>query len=123
MSARPDSAERLRRLEALLARTKPALGAADGDAEPERAHLAIVPLERIREVTSELEGRPLHGGDAVDALTIQMLLNDYATAVAHLRAVVRLAESRVESASTTIDQVRRVVRRQLKVKPAKHGSS
>jgi len=115
MSAAPD-ADRLIELERILARSKAGFAAAgDTDADPVLLHLASVPIERIRQFTSELQARPQSGSDDIALVTMRLLLNDYATAVAHLRAVARLAVTRVEKAALDIRDSRKQLRREEKL--------
>jgi hypothetical protein len=119
-----DNSQRMLRLQRILAdarQARPQTPASDGNSA--QVHLASVPLDRIAQVTSELHARINAEIDDVDALAMQVLLNDYATAVAHLRAVARLAQHHVEAAAVPIDEARRFVRRQLKIQQARHGTS
>jgi hypothetical protein len=79
--------------------------------DPADAHLASVPLDRIRRLTAELEQ---DGGNDDNATTVSLLLNDYTTAVTHLRAVARLAEDRIAAAAGPIRDASKLVRRALK---------
>jgi hypothetical protein len=79
--------------------------------DPADAHLASVPLDRIRRMTAELQQ---DSGNDNNATTVSPLLNDYTTAVTHLRAVARLAEERIAAAAGPIRDASKVVRRALK---------
>lgn len=85
------------------------------DADPAHVLLDRAPIERVRQVTSELQHRGAGDDDDVDAVTARLLLNDYAAAVTHLRAVVLFAEQRFEAATHLIEEARRLARRQQKL--------
>jgi hypothetical protein len=109
VNTEPDS-HRLQRLQQILADSQSASRASEERRDPAELHLANVPLERIREVTRELEKRAGEVPDAMDVLTMRVLLNDYTSAVAQLRAVARLVEPRVDAAASPIQEARRFVR-------------
>ena len=121
MSARTP-AERLQRIEQILASSTPALTLAPLDPRDAATnHLQAAPLERMRQLTVELQARSDEGEDEVDALAMRLLLNDYATAVAHLRAVARDAGDRIEAAAAPLVEARRAIWRAEKLlqpKPA-----
>lgn len=115
MSARTP-AERLQRLEQILASSTPARTLAPLDPrDAATTHLQAAPLERMRQITVELQARSDNGQDDVDALAMRLLLNDYATAVAHLRAVARDAGDRIEAAAAPLKETRRAIWRAEKV--------
>jgi hypothetical protein len=72
-----------------------------------------VPLDRIAHLTIELQQRGTAAVDAVDALAMRLLLNDYTVATTHLRAVTRIAGQRMASASSHLKDVRALVEREL----------
>ena len=113
MSAREDAPRRLLDLERILAQSKTQTTSAE-DADPVTLHLADVPADRIRRFTAELEAAR-DGDDAVAAVTMRLLLNDYASAVAHLRAVARLAVGRIDVATTPIRECQKFFRREDKL--------
>jgi FkbM family methyltransferase len=97
LSAARTASERLLEIERILG--QPAAAAPDEpDADPVALHLSAVPLERIRQLTSLLQDGSADNDD-VDAVAMRLLLNDYAAAVRHLRAVARLAADRVDAAA------------------------
>jgi len=113
LSAPHDASKRLQRLAEILARWTTVSGAkreASGDSV--QFHLTSVPLERIRELTLELQPRTDIDIDEVDAVTMRVLLNDYAAAVTHLRAVASAADERLATASAGIGESREFLRRQ-----------
>ena len=115
MSARTPT-ERLQRLEQILSSSRPALTLTTLDARDAATnHLQAAPLERMRQLTVELQSRSDSGLDEVDALGMRLLLNDYATAVAHLRAVARDAGERIDAAATPLNESRRAIWRAEKL--------
>lgn len=70
-----------------------------------------MPTERIRRFTHAL-GTP--GGDvdndAIDILTMRLLLNDFSSAVGHLRAVANIAASLIDKAAKPVREAQRVVK-------------
>ena len=109
----------MQRLAHIIAESKmPFAAQAVGNAGPADAHLAGVPLERIRRITSELQQRTGADIDDIDEVTMSLLLNDYRTAVAHLRAVARLAEQGVTAAAASIQEARLFIEGQLKLAEA-----
>ncbi len=115
MSARTPT-ERLQRLEQILSSSKPALTLTTLDARDAATnHLQAAPLERMRQLTVELQSRSDGGQDEVDALAMRLLLNDYATAVAHLRAIARDAGERIDAAATPLNESRRAIWRAEKI--------
>lgn len=69
----------------------------------------VVPLDRIRRLTAELQRASDDDIDEIDAVTMRILLSDYTLTVGHLRAAARLAEQRVIAASVPIQHARSVV--------------
>ena len=115
MTADAHSARRLQRLEQILAESKTTPTASSlHDPDPARGHLSDVPLERIVRLTSELREGAETDGDDIDRLATRLLLTAYAVAVAHLRAVARLAEQRIAAATTPIEETRLRIRRRDK---------
>jgi len=86
-------------------------GGASADTDPGQVHLSSVPLERIRALTLELQDRVATTLDDVDAITMRLLLNDYKTAVAHLRAVGNGVDARLQTAAYEIHDIRKTIRR------------
>jgi hypothetical protein len=109
----------MQRLAHIIAESRTAFAAqAVGNAGPADAHLAGVPLERIRRITSELQQRAGADIDDIDEVTMSLLLNDYRTSVAHLRAVARLAEQGVTAAAASIQEASLFIEGQLKLAEA-----
>jgi len=106
---------RLTRLLQILTQS-PSISTDKASESPDAAdvHLASVPLDRIGQITAELQDRAGTETDEIDALAMRLLLNDYVIAVAHLRAVARLAAQRVDAAADPVDAARRLVRLRLK---------
>ena len=110
------ASQRLRRLERILAgsRIVPPAVAAD-ERDPATRHLESVPLDRIRALAELLD--PGDGSnDDIDAVTMRLLLNDYATAVAHLRAATREAGARLDAATGPVTEGRRFLWRDEKLR-------
>jgi|KBSSwiStaDraftv2_1062776.scaffolds.fasta_scaffold426088_2 hypothetical protein len=113
MSTANDDAKRLLDLERILAQSRSG-ESTSGDADPVTLHIADVPVERIRRFTAELQGA--NGDrDEIAAVTTRLLLNDYTTAVAHLRAVARISVTRIESALEPIRQCQKFLRHEEKI--------
>ena len=102
MNAAPDSSWRLQRLAQILAESKALASTSARDTDPADVHIGSAPLERIKRLTAELTQEASTGVDDIDRLAMQLLLNDYAVAVAHLRAAMRLTEQRMADASIPI---------------------
>ena len=75
-----------------------------------------VPIDRIAHLTMELQQRGNAVVDAVDALAMRLLLNDYTVATTHLRSVTRIAGQRMATASSALKDVRALVERELQRK-------
>jgi len=103
---------RLALLEQILAQTAPGANALEtGTEDTVDAHLSSVPLERIRRLTAALHESPSPSPDEVDAMIMGLLLNEYKTAVAHLRAVANEAASQIDDAGALSRQARMAVHR------------
>ncbi len=118
-----DLSRRLQRLEARVA-SRPRGDAAPADSS-DLVHwrMRSVPIDRIAHLTMELQQRSGADVDAVDALAIRLLLNDYTTSTTHLRAVTRTAGQRMVTASSRLKDVRAVVERELQREEAGGRSS
>ncbi len=110
MSTSSHPHERLKEIERIFAQTTYVVGSDDGAADPVAVHLSDVPAMRIRELTGMLQHQPLEGNDDIDALAMRLLLNDYIAALAHLRAVARVAASLVDGAAVPVKQSQRLLR-------------
>jgi hypothetical protein len=102
-------AERLRRLETLLAGARPAADSSARDAA--ESLLSLVMTDRISRITSEVGRRQTADVDAADVLTMRMLLLDYGAAVLHLRMVASITEQRLSTAATAIKESARLLGR------------
>lgn len=111
MSAADDPLERLLRLSQILSEQS-----IDGrTAQIEPPHAREARTQRIRRLTVELQ----HDGidsDEVDAVTMRLLLNDYAATLPAFREITRQAEAHLTTASGPIKEVRREIHRQEKLK-------
>ena len=107
----PSSApDRLREIERIIAQTTYVSASNQGADDPVAVHLSDVPAARIRELTRILQQRPMDVNDDIDALAMRLLLNDYITAIAHLRAVARAAAALVDGAAAPVKQSQRFLR-------------
>ena len=70
-----------------------------------------MPTERIRRFTHALGAA---GGDvdndAIDILTMRLLLNDFSGAVGHLRAVANIAASLIDKAAKPVKDAQRLIK-------------
>jgi hypothetical protein len=112
LSAFRSAAERLLELERIIARdrathTRTGLDGSD----PVALHLASVPADRIRYFTESLRSNGSDpDNDAVDVLTMRLLLNDFTTAVEHLRGVAAIAATMIDHAAKPVRDSQRLVK-------------
>jgi hypothetical protein len=104
-----ETSARLLELEQILAHSRNAL-ATDRDADSVALHLADVPSERMRRFTSLLRTGASGDNDAIDAVTMRLLLNDYTAAVGHLRAIARVAAAGIDAAAIPVRESQRFIR-------------
>ena len=102
--------DRLTEIERILAQTTYVVAPSDGAQDPVAVHLADVPAARIQELTRMLQQRPVELNDDIDALAMRLLLNEYITAIGHLRAVARVAASLVDAGAVPVKQSQRFLR-------------
>lgn len=107
MSAALDASQRLRRLEQILEGPRTSAVSPGEPREASTTRLERASIERIRRITAELQDRGDSTSDDIDALAARLLLNDYAAAVAHLRAAARDAARSIDAAEDPIKGVRR----------------
>jgi hypothetical protein len=112
LSAADDLAERLLELDRILSRERAASFSGEGD--PVSLHLSAVPAERIRELTSLLGRTAGSENDELDAVTMRLLLNDYTSAVGHLRAVARSAATRIDDAAMPVREAQLFMKRDVR---------
>jgi hypothetical protein len=110
MSPKPSA--RLMRLDRILSQSPLPIAARTAASDPDQVHLASVPLDRIQALTVELQERSTVDADDIDAITMRLLLNDYKTAVAHLRAVANGVDARLHAGGQEIHEARKLVRRE-----------
>jgi predicted nucleotidyltransferase len=107
--------ERARVLDTVLAGSRDALASAvRSSVDPVELHLRSVPFERITRLTSILKDADMRTADEVDAIAMQLLLTDYAAAVAHLRAVVQMTATNLDAVPVSLKPARRFEARQAK---------
>ena len=124
MSALPKPSPRLARLDRILSQSPLHVAThAPTDTDPGQVHLTSVPLERIQSLTLELQERSPADADEVDAITMRLLLNDYKTAVAHLRAVANGVDSRLHAVGAELHESRKTVRREEEMATKRAGRS
>jgi hypothetical protein len=110
VTSQPPIAARLKQLESMLAHTA-SPGARPSEFDAADVHLNSVLVDRIRQLTDLLRGMNSAGDDALGALTLRLLLNEYRTAVAHLRSVAQMAANRVDAAPRTLKDAHRALHR------------
>ena len=114
MSTARNPSQRLIELERILAQITPARASEDETAGSVAAHLAGVPADRIRQLTSALQRGLKDTTDEIDVVTMRLLLNDYIVGVGHFRAIARTAASRMDKAAEIIGEGQRFVHREQK---------
>lgn len=109
-----DLSERLRRLEAYIAARPPHRDPpSTNSSDLADWHMRSVMLDRIARLTMELQQRGNAAIDAVDALEMRLLLEDYTTSTRHLRAVTRIAKEGIGTAASHLRAVRTNIEREL----------
>ena len=105
--------ERVRLLDNILASSRHSLTSAMRvDVAPAELHLRSIPFERIQQLTAVLKDGAAHADDDVDRLCARLLVTDYLAAVAHLRAVARIAAARIEKTPAALKRIRRYVEKE-----------
>lgn len=119
-----DLSRRLQRLQAYVAAKPPqADPTSPNSSDLADWHMRSVMLDRIAHLTMELQRRGDAVIDAVDALEMQLLLNDYTASTTHLRAVTRIAKEGMATASSQLRGVRKTIERDLKREEESRRSS
>lgn len=80
--------------------------------DPVEQHLASLRLDRIQRLKREVEERSGLETDELDKVAMRLLLEEYASALVHLRAVAREGARNVQSAPAALKDVRRFVEKQ-----------
>src|SRR4051794_120610 len=111
MSTLPKLSARAAKLDHLLSQSPPPV-LRGGDVDFGQMLLAGVPLERIRALTLELQERAEATPDDLDAITMRLLLNDYKSAVADLRAFTNSVDGRLLAAGEDLHRTRKLVHRE-----------
>jgi hypothetical protein len=119
-----DLSRRLQRLQACVA-AKPSQAETTSTNGSDLAdwHMRSVVLDRIAHLTMELQRRGDAVIDAVDALEMRLLLNDYTASTTHLRAVTRIAKEGIATASSQLRGVRKTIERDLQREEESRRSS
>lgn len=112
LSLPPPAAERVLELERILARDRRATPASsESQTDAAALHLSEMPTERIRRFTHALGTTAGDvDNDAIDILTMRLLLNDFTGAVGHLRAVANIAASLIDKAAKPVREAQRMVK-------------
>jgi hypothetical protein len=112
LSAFRSASERLLELERIIARDRATQTRTGRDgADPVAVHLTSVPADRIRDLTESLKSNGTDpDNDAVDILTMRLLLNDFATAVEHLRGIAAIAATMIDNAAKPVRESQRLVK-------------
>ena len=107
---------RLQWLDTIVAGSKTALiGAPREEIEAVQLCLRSVPFDRITQLTVLLADEPSRGIDDVDTLAAHLLLNDYRSAVANLRAATQVVAARLTTTSASLKLARGFAKRQAKL--------
>lgn len=119
-----DLSRRLQRLQAYVTAKPPqADPTSTNSSDLADWHMRSVMLDRIAHLTMELQRRGDAVIDAVDALEMRLLLNDYTASTTHLRAVTRIAKEGMATASSQLRGVRKTIERDLKREEESRRSS
>jgi hypothetical protein len=118
-----DLSRRLQRLQAYVAAKPPQADPTATSSDLADWHMSSVMLDRIAHLTMELQRRGDAVIDAVDALEMRLLLNDYTASTTHLRAVTRIAKARIATASSRLKGVRKTIERDLQREEERRRSS
>jgi hypothetical protein len=107
------ASERVLELERILAQDRRATPVSiESQTDPATLHLTEMPTERIRRFTHALgtkRGNDIDN-DAIDILTMRLLLNDFTSAVGHLRAVANIAASLIDHAAKPVREAHRLIK-------------
>jgi hypothetical protein len=115
VSTARDPTQRLIELERILAQSRLVTASGHEQAGSVTSHLAGVPVDRIRQLTSALQRGLDDTVDEIDAVAMRLLLNDFRIAVPHLRAIAQTAGARMDDAADLIREGQRFVRREQKL--------
>jgi hypothetical protein len=104
------ASERVLELERILAQDRRATPVSiESQTDPATLHLTEMPTERIRRFTHALSttGGAAIDNDAIDILTMRLLLNDFTSAVGHLRAIANIAATLIDNAAKPVRDAQR----------------
>lgn len=105
-----DDSTRLARLAGILNESSPRRLAVSPD--PVEQHLASVRLDRIQRLARESQERIGIEADELDRVAMRLLLEEYSSAIVHLRAVAHASATVMEGAPAALKDVRRFVEKQ-----------
>lgn len=91
--------------------------------DPVAEHLAALRLDRIQQLAREIELRSEREPDELERITMRLLLDEYASALAHLRAIAREGARNVEQAPAPLKDVRRYVDREREIEAKQRASA
>ena len=86
-------------------------------------HLARLRLDRVQQLTQHIERHSDRTGDQVDGIALRVLVHEYVTALAHLRAATQEAASRIEAVPPTIKDVRRCLQQEVDLQEKRPASA
>ena len=115
-----DASRRLAQLARILSDARP-FGALSTTDVAE--HLHQVRLKRIEGFTAQLTDGDGRGIDAVDALAMRLVLDEYSSVVAHLRAAARERAAALGSLAAQLRSDRRLVEEQLAHREKQHAAT
>ena len=112
-----DLRQRLEELERLLVQHRPWYRDNSGNGvEAVDARIGRT-LDRLRQLTAEMNRRPPDSHDPLDRVAMRLMLEDYAAVLSHLRASVHTAEQLLASVAKTVTDGHKIVRRESKRRP------
>lgn len=115
-----DTSRRLARLAGILNDTRPY---GEASALDPVEHLHRVRLQRIQGLTAQLDDRTGHDVDEMDGVAMRLLLDEYAGALAQLRAVAREGAKTLEGVAAVVRKDRSLVDHQLEQQEKRPAST
>jgi hypothetical protein len=111
VSFSPNTDHRLARLARIIAESGASQKVHEGEVDSAVSRIESVPTERIARMTAEVRDGNRPDIDAIDMLAVRTLLDDYKTAVAQLRAALRITEKRIARAAGPVGEAERILNR------------